>query len=261
MKKLIHEINSNLSALISLTEANLKTTVATTRLGWLWWIINPLLMMVIYYLFMNVILARGGDNYHLFILTGLIAWQFFSASLTGTTGAIVNNQQLIKQVALPIPMLIMIPVLVQMVFAVIGFAIIILWNYNTIGMQSIMVIPLILITGMVSYAFGLFLSVLNVYVFDTSQMLGYILRMGFFLTPILFPAGYVLDNEKVPQVFKFLFHINPMAIVITAFRSIVLDGVMCDILDIFTLTVCIIVLIQIGLHWVRLNSSRIVKML
>ncbi len=261
MKKLINEISSNYSALISLTEANLKTTIETTRLGWFWWIINPLVMMGIYYFFVSIILNRGGDNYHLFVFTGLIAWQYFSNSFLGTVKVIVQNSQLIKQVFLPLPMLILIPVLVQMIFAVIGVAVIMIWNFEMLGFHTFLVIPLILLTGMTSYGLGLFVSVCNVYIGDIEQLLHYVMRMGFFLSPVLFSSETVMQNDRLPDYFKFLFQINPMAILITAYRSILLDGNMFDITGVLILTICIIVLIQLGLFWVRSNSSQIVKML
>ena len=261
MKKLLHEITSYHSALISLTEANLKVSVASTRLGWFWWVVNPLVMMVIYYFFVSIVMRRGGENYHLFVLTGLVAWQIFNNSVIGTSQVIISNKLLIKQVALPIPMLILIPVLVQMFFGLIGLAVVMVWNYQAVGFHSLGVIPLVLLTGMLSYGLGLFLAVFNVFLRDTSQMLSYLLRMGFFLSPVLFPSDYVTKSDRLPELMKSLFQMNPMAVIITAFRKVLLDGVFFSPHEILVLTGCILVLIQLGLYWVRLNASQVVKMI
>lgn len=218
-------------------------------------------MMGIYYFFVSIVLERGGENYHLFILTGIVAWQYFTTTLLNATKVVENNLQLIKQVALPIPMLITIPVLVQMIFAVFGMGIIMVWNFEAIGFHSILVIPLLILTGMVSYGFGLYVSVINVYFSDTSQILNYVLRMGFFLSPILFPAERILNNEKLPSIFKILFQINPMGVIISSFRDVLLEGKVFDINIILVLTAIVICIIQLGLMWVRANSSQIVKML
>lgn len=261
MKKLIKEIRGNSSALLTLTDANLRTSVASTRLGWFWWVINPLVMMGIYYFFVGVILGRGGENYHLFVLTGLIAWQCFSASLNGATKVIVGNTQLIKQVALPIPMLLLIPVLVQLIFAAIGFGVVLLWNFKAIGLHTFLVLPLMLLTAMVSYGLGLFISILHVYLGDTDQILNYVLRMGFFLTPILYPAEFVVQNERVPELVRAVYQLNPMAIIVPAFRSVLLEGAFFPPGNILILTVCTVFLIQLGLICVRGKSSQIVRML
>ena len=158
-------------------------------------------------------------------------------------------------------MLVLIPVMVQMIFGAIGFALVMVWNFKAIGLHTLLIIPLLLLTGMVSYGFGLFVSVLNVYLGDTDQILNYILRMGFFLSPILFPADYVLENDKIPGFFKFLFELNPMAIIISDFRAVLLDGKLFNATKFLILSGCIIVLIQLGLYWVRKCSSQIVRML
>jgi len=261
VKKLIGEISSNINALVSLTEANLKTTVETTRLGWFWWVINPIVMMGIYYFFVCIILDRGEDGYHLFILTGIIAWQYFNASLLGSLGVIVQNSQLIKQVPLPIPMLVLIPVLVQMIFAVIGVVVLMVWNYSMLGVHTLMVIPLLVLTGMTSYGVGLFLSTCNVYIGDIEHLLHYVLRMGFFLSPVLFPSERVLGSDKLPGIFKAAYQLNPMATIIPEFREVLLYGRFFNFADYLIVFLCVAALIQLGLFWVRKNSSQIVKLL
>lgn len=261
MTKLFHEIRNNSSALITLVDVNIKTTVAATRLGWLWWIVNPLLMMAIYYFFINIIMERGGDNYHLFVLTGLVAWQCFSAALAGTTDVIINNKQLIRQVALPISMLIAIPILVQLFFNSIGIIIILIWNYPVTGIHSLAVIPLLALIGLVAYGLGLFLSVINVYIRDTKQIMVYLLRAGFFLSPILYPASRVLDSERLPEIAKTAFTLNPMAWIITALHNVLIDGQLFSWETFSVLLFISLVIIQVGLFWLRANSSQLIKML
>lgn len=261
MKQLFREIQENTSALFTLIEVNIKTTVATTRLGWLWWVINPLITMGIYYFFVHVIMDRGGSNYHLFILTGLIAWQTFSAALTGTTKVITSNKQLIRQVALPIAMLTAIPVLVQLFFNSIGIFIILIWNYKAIGWHSLSVILLLILLGLIVYGLGLFLSVLSVYLTDTKQILAYVLRAGFFLSPVLFPASRITESDKLPEIAKIAFQLNPMTWLLTAFREVLLEGHMFSWRRYFIMLSISLVIIQLGLFWQRANASRIIKML
>ncbi len=261
MTKLFHEIIDNRSALVTLVDVNIKTTVATTRLGWLWWVINPLIMMGIYYFFVHIIMDRGEENYHLFVLTGLIAWQSFRAALTGTTNVILKNKQLIRQIALPIGMLTAIPILVQLFFNSFGIIIILIWNYPVAGIHSLSVVPLLILIGLVVYGLGLFLSVINVYLRDTKQIMAYVLRAGFFLSPILYPASRVLDSAKLPEFVKTVFNLNPMCWIITALRMVLLDGRMFNWQNFFTMLLISLMIIQVGLFWLRANSSRIIKML
>lgn len=261
MIKLFHEIKDNRPALVTLVGVNVKTTVSSTRLGWLWWLFNPLITMGIYYFFVNVIMQRGGDNYHLFVLTGIVAWQFFAVALAGSTTVIINNKQLIRQVALPATMLVTIPPLVQLFFGAVGISIVMLWNYPAMGLHSLAVIPLLLLIAMVAYGFGLYLAVIIVYIKDTKKIIAYILRAGFFLSPVLFPASRILESPRIPEIAKFAFALNPMSWIITALRTVVLDGALYNWKEFFLLLCLILLLIQIGLFWIRENSSQIIKML
>lgn len=261
MHKLFKEVKDHQSAFITLVRVNIKTTVATTRLGWLWWIINPLIMMAIYYFFVNVLLERGGAGYHLFVLTGLVAWYFFNRSVVEATKVIFNNKQLICQVALPISILVAIPVLVQFFFASIGIIIVMVWSYGTAGFHSLAVVPLMLLIAMVSYGLGLFVSVVNVYVKDTKEIISYALRAGFFLSPILYPTSRVLDSERIPDLAKMIYHCNPMAWIISALRQVLLEETLFNGREFFFLFLISFLLVQAGLFWLRAHSSQIVKML
>jgi len=261
MIKFFDEIKNHQSAITTLVGVNIKTTVATTRLGWIWWIVNPLILMMIYYMFVNIIMDRGGENYHLFVLIGIVAWQSFSTAVTGTAKAVLTNKQLIRQVALPVSILIIIPILVQLFFNSIGMILVLFWNYQVIGFHSILVIPLLFLIGLIVYGLGLFLSVITVFVRDTTQILAYLLRAGFFLTPILYPASRVLDNEKVPELAKIVFKLNPMTWIISALREVLLEGHVFSWQTFFIITLISLLIIQIGLYWLRKNSSLIIKML
>lgn len=261
MIKLFHEINDNRAALVTLVGVNVKTTVSSTKLGCLWYLLNPLITMGIYYFFVNVIMQRGGTNYHLFVLTGVVAWQFFSVAVAGSTTVIINNKQLIRQLALPPTMLVLIPPLVQLFFGTVGIIVVLLWNHQAMGLHSFAVIPLLLLIAMVAYGIGLFLSVINVYIEDTKQIIGYILRLGFFMSPVLFPASRILESPRIPQIVKLASNLNPMSWLITSLRTVLLDGALYDLSELLMATVIFLLLIQVGLLWVRANSSAIIKML
>ncbi|MEZ4551238.1 MAG: hypothetical protein R2874_12355, partial [Desulfobacterales bacterium] len=128
------ELKANRHALRSQFYVNTKTTVATTRLGLLWWILDPLLLMLIYYFVVKVVFDRGGPNYHLFALCGIVTWQSFSRSITLCTSALTNNAGLIKQAAVPMVIYVIISPLVQAFFYLIGLAIIMIWNWPAIGL-------------------------------------------------------------------------------------------------------------------------------
>ena len=261
MLKLLLDLRKHKTALHALIGVNVKTTVSSTRFGWLWWLLNPLITMFIYYFFVGIILKRGGDNYHLFVLTGIVAWQMFSVAISGAIVVITNNKQLIQQVALPVEMLVLIPVLVQLFFGIVGVLIVLVWNYEAIGLISLFSIPLLILIAIAAYGIGLFLAVVNIYFKDTKNIIAYILRAGFFLSPILYPVTRITENDMIPSFIKLVLKINPMTQIIPELRSVLLHGTLNDFYSILILTGILLLIMQLGLIWIRNNSTMIVKML
>lgn len=261
MLKLLRDLSVHRHAITTLVQVNLKTTVSRTRLGYIWWIIDPLVMMAIYYFIFKLVFHRGGENYHLFVLCGLLTWQYFSRALTGTVRVIVNNQQLIRQIALPIPMLVAIPVIAQLLFGIIGMVIIVAWNYQVVGLHTLGALPLLILIGLFSYGLGLFLSVLNVFLDDINQLISYILRIGFFLCPVLYPAEDIMNSTTIPVFIKKFYALNPLTWLITDMRKVLLDGVWFSWQGYLVMLVLTLVIIQAGLYCIRSQAPRIIKML
>ncbi len=261
MFKLFSEIRKHKHALYALIKVDVKTTVSSTRFGWLWWLFNPLITMLIYYFFVGIILNRGGENYHLFVLTGIVAWQMFSGAISGSIVAIAKNKQLIKQVALPVEMLVLIPVFVHLFFGGVGILIVMLWNFEAIGFVSLICLPLLLLIAISAYGLGLFLSVINIYFNDTKKFVAYILRAGFFLSPILYPVTRITENEMIPSYVIYILKLNPMTQIIPELRSVLLGGVFTSLYSLTILTIVLGIIVQFGLLWIRNNSKTLIKML
>ena len=261
MLKFIRDLSANRHALSTLVRVNLKTTVSTTRLGYIWWIIDPLVMMVIYYFIFKVVFQRGEENYHLFVLCGLLTWQYFSRALSGTVRVIVNNQQLIRQVALPVSMLVAIPVIVQFIFGIIGMVIIVVWNYQVAGLHTLGALPLLILIGLFSFGLGLFLSVLSVFLDDINILINYILRVGVFLCPVLYPVEAILNSATIPVFVKKIYTLNPLTWIITDMRKVLLDGMSFSWQGYLLMLAVTLVIIQTGLFCIRSQTPRIVKML
>ncbi|MGH8581953.1 MAG: ABC transporter permease [Gammaproteobacteria bacterium] len=261
MYRLYSELAQNRSALLTLVQFNLKSTVSATRLGFVWWILDPLVQMAIYYFIVKIIFERGEENYHLFLLSGILAWQTFAKALRQSSRSISTNRALIRQIGIPIATITAIPVFVQIVYAVIGLAIVMLWRHGALGLHSLAVIPLLLLIALFSYGLGLLLSVCNAYYKDTDALLGYVLRLGFFLTPVLYPVSRILEAPAVPEYAKTLYMANPMAWIVTRLRDLVLTGTTFEWGTFAGLLIIALSIVQLGLYCVRRQSTKIARML
>jgi len=261
MNKYIDNIYSYKNALATLTRVNIKKTVSSSRLGWLWWLIDPLILMLIYYFMVKVIFQRGGENYHLFILCGIIIWQSFARIINTNTKALLSNRGLIRQVVIPYEILLSVPAFVQVFFIMIGAIIVMLLNHQNIGMHSLAVIPLTILVGLFGTALGLFLSVFQVYIRDTAEFVRYAVRAGFFLSPVLYPPSRVMESDAIPAFVKTIYTLNPMVWIITAYRDVLLYGQLFEWSGYFNVLLYTLVILQGGLWWLRSQSSRVIKSL
>ena len=261
MLNLCKDICRHRHALRSQFYVNIKTTVATTKLGILWWILDPLLLMLIYYFVVKIVFDRGGPNYHLFALCGIVTWQSFSRSINLCTSALVRSAGLIKQASLPMVFYIIISPIVQAFFCLIGLIIIMIWNYQALGLYTLSIVILVFLMIIMSFTAGLFLSIFEVYIRDTGKLVSYILRFGFYISPILYSPDRIYEIPSIPEYAKVLYSLNPMVHLITAVRDLLFYGKMFDFRPILILFAVTFVIMQFGLFFFRRVSPYIPKMI
>ena len=261
MLKAIKDISENRHALRSQFYVNIRTSVVTTRLGLLWWILEPLFFMAIYYFVVRIVFARGAPDYHLFALCGIVTWQSFARSVSYSTNSLIKSAGLIKQASLPILLYVVIPPIVQAFFYSIGLMIIIVWNNNVLGIQTLAIFCLVFLMILMSWALGTFLSIFQAYVRDTGIFVKYILRFGFYMSPVLYSPDRIFGNAHIPDWAKMLYSLNPMVHFISAVRDLLYYGKMFDykmILLLFVFTLCVF---QLGLIFFRKTSPYVPKII
>ena len=84
-----------------LTLSTLKAGQHNTILGYVWWVLDPLLLMLVYFVLVEVIFQRGVEHYPVFVLCAVVPWKWFSSSLLGSMASLVGKERLIKQVVFP----------------------------------------------------------------------------------------------------------------------------------------------------------------
>lgn len=242
-------------------QAELKTSVSKEKFSYLWWFLDPVIMMFIYYFVISVILGRGGPGYHLFVLSALISWQWFARSLNAATGAFNTSSGIIKHTPIPLFILLLSPALANMVYAFFGFLVVLAVVAEVPG-YSVFFLPLIMFIQLIfSLALSCFTSVINVYLPDMKRIVGFGIRIWWFLSPILYEAERVLGSDRIPEIGKKLFLANPFATLIPAYREILIHHGMPDITGLLALLAFSIIFLELGLIVLRRFSNDIPKML
>ena len=218
--------------LYNLVIRDLKVRYRHSVLGILWSLLNPLLMMVIFTLVFTVMMPNNTiTNFSVFILTGLLPWNFFQGAIMGAALQVTHSGHLIKKVyfpreVLPISsvlsnlvhfLLSLIPLFVFLIISGIGFTKYILW------LPVIVFIQVVLLLGA-----GLFLSAFSVFFRDTLMVLDVILLGGFFLTPVFYPMEMIQRSTTVfgvtLEIDRVVHWLNPMASIVGAYRTILYGG-------------------------------------
>lgn len=216
----------------NLVVRNLKVRYKNSVLGVAWSWLNPLLMMVVYTIFFTIFLRNTDILYYpVFLLCGLLPWNFFTDSVIQATGSIVNNAYLIKKVYFPrevLPISLVLSNLVNFLIALpLFFALALIFGAPLTRWALLLPIT-ILIQVVFTIGLTFLLATLNVFYRDTQIILGVIMLAWFFLTPVFYPINRIPQQAHVLGIqFNaqlWLRRLNPMASLVASYRDLLYWG-------------------------------------
>ncbi len=187
-------------------------------LGVLWSFINPLLTVLVYAIVFPYILRVKQENYLIFLIIGVIPWNFFVTVIQQGTTTILANENLIKKVFFPreiLPLSVAVSGLVN--FFISCIIVLVFVIASGIGIHHyIILLPVIaIIQFMLSLGIIFILSAINVYVRDVEYIVNFIVTMLFYGTPVIYSLS-MFDGSVISKILA----LNPMTHIIEAYRSI-----------------------------------------
>lgn len=204
------------------TWRDVKVKYKQAALGVLWAILQPLIMMVMFTVIFSKALKVSSDGipYPIFALSGLIIWNIFSNGLLNSANSMVTNANIIKKIYFPrliIPMSAVLTALVDFLFALIIYAVVLMFYHQSISLLKLMLyLPLsILITIVTTFGLGTFLAALNVKFRDFQYLIPFMIQFLLFANPVLYSTK-VFNNPWLNAIMK----VNPIASAIQLCRSI-----------------------------------------
>lgn len=224
MLERIKEIYAYREMIRSLVKRDLKGRYKGSVLGFLWTFLNPLLQLVVYTMVFSTIMRAGIKDYYLFLFVALIPWIFFSTSLTGGASCILVQQDMVKKIYFPrevLPVSYVTSQFVNMLLSFIVIFLVLIFAGHPLRFEAVFCLPMIMIVEYVlALGFTMVMSAVTVYIRDLEYILGILTMAWQFLTPIMYSA------EQVPAHVRWIFSVNPMTYVITAYRDILYYGKM-----------------------------------
>lgn len=200
---------------------DLKVRYKQTAIGVAWAIFQPFMAMVVFSVFFGGLAHMPSDGvpYPIFVYTGLLFWQFFSASLGGVSSSLISNQAIVTKVYFPrliLPLSVIMTNLVDFFVASIILVGLMVYYGFLPHLSGLLILPLLLvITFLAALGGGLFLASINVKYRDLRYVLPYFLQMLLFVTPVIYPSS-------IAGKYAWILAINPMTGVIKAARATVL---------------------------------------
>ncbi|HEX7997145.1 MAG TPA: ABC transporter permease [Pyrinomonadaceae bacterium] len=200
-----------------LTWRDIKVRYKQTALGAAWAIIQPFFMMLVFSLFFGRLAGVPSDNipYPVFTFCALLPWQLFAQALQESSNSLVANERLITKVYFPRLVVPIAAVLGGLVDFAIAFVVLLLMMayYGIVPGLAILYLPFfILLAVMTALGVGLWLSALNVQYRDVRYTLNFLTQFWMFITPVAYPSSIV------PEKWRALYGLNPMAGVVEGFR-------------------------------------------
>ena len=203
--------------LLFLIWRDIKVRYKQTALGAAWAILQPVFSMVVFSLFFGRLAKVPSDGipYPVFAYCALLPWQLFAYALTESSNSVVANERLITKVYFPRLVIPVAGVLAGLVDFAIAFSvlIILLLSYGIHPTWTVATLPLfVLLAILTALAVGLWLSALNVQYRDVRYTVGFLTQLWLFLSPVAYPSSLV------PERWRPLYGLNPMAGVVEGFR-------------------------------------------
>jgi lipopolysaccharide transport system permease protein len=201
---------------------DVKVRYKQTALGAAWAIIQPLMTMVVFAVFFGKLARMPSDGipYPVFAFTALVPWTFFANALTHASNSLVGSANLIKKVYFPRLVVPIASVLSGLVDFVLAFTVLLgLLSWYGVGISLKMAwLPLFAAQALVTaLAVALWLSALNVEYRDVRYVLPFITQLWLFATPVAYPSSLL------PEPWRTVYGLNPMAGVVEGFRWALLD--------------------------------------
>jgi len=201
------------------TWRDIKIKYKQTALGFLWAVLQPLMMMTIFTLFFGRALNIPSLDlpYPVYVFSGLLIWNLFSSGLTSASNSMVNNASIIKKIYFPRLIITVSCILVaffDFLMAFILFLAILIFYQQPISWHAIVLWPLSVIIGIVAtLGPGLWLAALNVKYRDFRYVIPFLVQVLFFLTPVIYPISLLKSSTL-----EYVLVCSPMYAAIELFR-------------------------------------------
>lgn len=241
-------------------KADLKSEVANAYLDWMWWLIEPFCMMLIYTLVFGIVFKASEQYFPVFIFTGIAMWSFFSRGVSVSVEIVRANKGIITKVYLPKFILLLARNFVNgfKMLVCFGIVIVMMVIYKVpVSVNALYIVPVMCVLFLFTFGTGTILMHFGVYVNDLAYITGILLNMLMYFTGTFYAVG-----KRIPAPFgELLEELNPVAFCIASARNALLYNQAPSVM-LIVLWLCLsVALTAMGIYIVYRNENAYVKVI
>jgi len=213
----LKEIYRYRELILNLIFRDLADRYKRAAIGFLWALLEPLGLMVIYAVVFSFIIKLAIPDYPVFLICGLIPWIYFSKSLIYCTESVIKDRHLVKKIYFPREVLPIASVLARFVNFAISLTLLLVFLVFCRGLDPLILlwlVPVIVVQTVLSIGLALIFSSLNVYFQDVGLLLDFLVTIWLYLTPVFYSI------TMVPEKFKLIYILNPAVGIISSYKDI-----------------------------------------
>ena len=262
----ISETLSRRRLIAYLVRADLKKSGADTLLGNVWWVVDPLLQMLVYVILVGVILQRGSlDDYPLFIFAAILPWKWFSSTIGDGVSAVVSQERLIKQIYFPklvLPVAASMSGVVNFAFGLVPLMGMVILVYPGRLTAWMLLIPVVAAVQLLfSAGLAILVSSVNVFYRDVGNLSRHVLRFWFYLSPTLYGVDQVTKLTERSPAIELWFKLNPWTYLLESYRALIYYGTAPDWRGLAAVAVLSLVILTLALLFFKRVEPSFAKVL
>ncbi len=225
MSRFIKDIKKYRKYMTYSAKSGLKSEVAGSHLGWIWWVLEPVMFMLVYWFIFSVIFGNSTKYFPIYVFIGLTVWNFFNKSLMDSVKIVNTNKAIVSKVYLPKYTLIIVDMLMQAFKMAISFGVVIVMMiiYRVpITLNILWIIPVILTLFLFSFGLNCIVAHFGVFVEDLKTVLNVLLRVIFYMSGVFYELVPVDPAKKarIPYPFDLILSkCNPVAFLMMSARK------------------------------------------
>ncbi|MGN0155097.1 MAG: ABC transporter permease [Lachnospiraceae bacterium] len=222
MKRFFEDIKKYYGYMVRAAKSSLKTEVANSYLNWIWWILDPLFTMLIYYVIFGVVFDGKEPNFPIFLFIGITMWTFFNKNVVQSVNIVKRNKSIVSKVYIPKFILLISNMMIngfKMIISWIIVALMMLVFRVDISWKILWFVPIMLVLIIVTFGVSIHLVHFGVFVEDLSNVINIAFKLLFYMTGIMFNIEKRIHNPLFRDI---LIYCNPVALLIHDMRNVLL---------------------------------------